>query len=754
MSREEIRHTINSLKTRYLVLQWLESMLLGFSFASLTYSLLSLFFIAGFVNLFTSLLVFLFLVIISAYRKDLFSFAQRDILAYLNAYYPSLQDSTDLLIGGSENLTHLQLLQQAKISTHFSAFYKTIRLPHTLGKTSVILLACLSSSALLFNAAPFYNEESSNNLSSSIKVVGNEVDSPYARIETLTIYTTPPAYTGIQAQYSSSTTLAAPEGSSTQWDVTFSTQCEAVNLIVSGMDTLDFDKKADRSYQLLYPLRQTGFYQLQWTSNGKTILSDFYKVEVVNDASPKIQIKNLEQFTELTLQETLTVNLETHLSDDYGLSNAQIIATVSKGSGESVKFREEKMRFKTPDSITGKQVRATTFFDLRKLGLEPGDELYFYVEAFDTKQPNANRSRTETYFIALQDTANLITSTDEGLGVDLMPEYFRSQRQIIIDTEKLLRNKKALSKEEFNFTSNALGYDQKVLRLRYSEFMGEEFVSGIGPEAVHEEEHGEEDDDDVVKAFGHVHDSENEHNLVEEKHDHGAEKDLDPDKKLSALEEFVHAHDDAEEATFYIQSVKAKLRAALTLMWDAELHLRLFEPQKSLPYQYKILNLLKEISNDSRIYVHRTGFDPPPIKEDKRYTADLQDIKNSTNRYEVEEEESVNGIREAVVLLQAIEQQDSPTLIEKQRLILSKAGQELARLSVDKPLLYLEGLRLLRILINDTIDSTQLPKVVRQTQVELLRAIPIKAISVDQKNVLLHPLDRSFINILDQQKND
>ena len=64
-------------------------------------------------------------------------------------------------------------------------------------------------------------------------------------------------------------------------------------------------------------------------------------------------------------------------------------------------------------------------------------------------------------------------------------------------------------------------------------------------------------------------------------------------------------------------------------MWDAELHLRLYDPEKSLPYQYRALKLLKEISQDSRIYVHRTGFEPPPLKEEKRLTGDLTEIKNS-----------------------------------------------------------------------------------------------------------------------------
>ena len=109
----------------------------------------------------------------------------------------------------------------------------------------------------------------------------------------------------------------------------------------------------------------------------------------------------------------------------------------------------------------------------------------------------------------------MTTAVDAGLGVDLMPEYFRSQRQIIIDSEKLLRERKAIPKETFNSRSNSLAYDQKVLRLRYGEFLGEEFESGIGPQTITGDDHA--GDEDVTKQYGHVHDKDNEHNLVEEK---------------------------------------------------------------------------------------------------------------------------------------------------------------------------------------------------------------------------------------------
>jgi hypothetical protein len=39
------------------------------------------------------------------------------------------------------------------------------------------------------------------------------------------------------------------------------------------------------------------------------------------------------------------VNFTAVVSDDFGIADAYIIATVSKGTGESVKFREERLQF-------------------------------------------------------------------------------------------------------------------------------------------------------------------------------------------------------------------------------------------------------------------------------------------------------------------------------------------------------------------------------------------------------------------------
>lgn len=753
MTLNDLRYWLKRLSARQRLVLLLQALLKGTGFGVLFFALAQAFSISLTSSLVLCIVITIMFVTTSLFLSKIGKINNYYICRSLNQLYPQLQNSTDLILCETQHLSTLQQIQQFKVIEIIATHQDKLKLPNDLLKSAGLFFFCLISALLLMwsqsslktDLVTVIEQKNADQVNVSLRTPA---------IETIKINITPPAYTQIKPYSSPLNNIVIPEESLIHYQIRFNQHVQVASIILSGKDSLQLKSKEEQVFEISFMMKQDAYFQLAW-KNKSWQESDLYAIRVTKDNSPVLTINNLQQFTEFTWEDSPQVMLSANLQDDYSISNAQIIATVSKGSGESVKFREEKINFTSPTLIQGKNIKAEALLNLKKLGLEPGDELYFYIEAFDNKTI-PNRSRTDTYFIAVQDTSEIITSTEEGLGVDLMPEYFRSQRQIIIDTEKLIRNKKALSLADFKATSNELGYDQKVLRLRYSEFMGEEFVSGIGPQ-VDQEDIETTEEQDVTKAFGHVHDSENEHNLVEhkhgEEHDHKHEES-DPDKKLSPLEEFVHAHDDAEEATFYIQSVKAKLRAALTLMWDAELQLRLFEPTKSLPYQYKILKLLKEISNDSRIYVHRTGFDPPPIKEDKRYSADLSEVTNPIKQSQFRQKNAYVAIHQAITLLQSSKNVSAKTFNTKDLQLLQMAGNEMAALSQDNPIVYLEALQGLSKLINGNYSNEELSQIISATEKALWEAMPNNLQQSTRKEIVQHALDSDFIKALEQQKND
>ena len=630
------------------------------------------------------------------YRLGLHQLSAARLASFINRQYPDLDWSADLL-ATDQPLSGLQQLQRERALSKIMELGK-LRLPHQLCLAGLVLLAGILL-IIFFPGIPI-GVGSGQSAAENFPSVGSvENASQPVVLESIEGTINAPAYTGLRTVSFSDPNIKAVEGSVVSWELSFSSAPQQALIIFSGSDTLAL-KKRQSMLSGSAKVFNTGFYQVAWQQDGEWKASDFYKLEVAADLPPQLAIRDLPQFQQFEWNDVQKINVKTDLSDDYGLKDAYLIATVAKGSGESVKFREEKLLFERPQTISGRKVLAERVIDLKKMGLEPGDELYFYVEAWDNKVPKQQTERTETYFLQLKDTASYIVSNDGGLGVDLMPEYFRSQRQIIIDSEKLVAERDKIKKEVFDNTSNGLGHDQKALRLRYGQFLGEEFESGITETEAHEPEEAAAptNTDEAMKQFGHAHDTENEHNLVPQKdHEHAGEEEENP------LEAFAHMHDSEEEATFYIQSVKTKLRAALSMMWDAELHLRMNNPEESLPYQYKILKLLKEISNDSRIYVHRTGFDPPPIKEEKRLTGDLAEINPARRRYVLEPNRSFPNSRKALVLLEKYLLQSALALTAEEKEVLQLAGNEMAQQAIEFPGRYLESMSHLKALIDGEV---------------------------------------------------
>lgn len=752
MSVAEARYRIQNLKRRYLLLRSAEIVLCacaGFLFA---FALIGLFSSAAGWRLAISIGTGLVVFFRQVFHYRLPTLSHTAFTQYLNRHYPQLEESADLFMLADAELNSLQQLQRERTLSRFNSLYPQIKMPHSLVRSSVIFVVGVLFYIGLTAFVPktLMNPGSGSNSPLEL-IIGNQ-DPKAVVIEELGIEITPPAYTTIKKSKAESPHLIIPEGSKVSWVADFSDEVIRAKIIFSGKDSVTLKKTGAHLYSTSHIVNERGFYQVQWEHNKGISISEYYKIELIKDQAPKVTIDNINQFTRLPFSDKLVVPVKSTLRDDYGLADASIVATVSKGSGESVKFREERLRFDKPQKISGKHVVGEIVLNLNKLGMEPGDELYFYVEATDNKTPSPNYNRTETFFIALQDTTKVEFMEDEGLGVDLMPEYFRSQRQIIIDTEKLLRERKEMTKQQFNATSNELGYDQKVLRLRYGQFLGEEFEDQIGH--VEPESQEEESTESIIEKFGHAHDKENEHNLVAEKkptppaHAHD-----DPKDKEDPLAAFAHNHDDGEVATFFVQSVRAKLKAALTVMWDAELHLRLFDPEKSLPYQYTALKLLKEISNDSRIYVHRTGFDPPPLKEEKRLSGDLSEVQTSTGKGTANQDDSFQSIRMALALTERMIGSNTVLISDADRQTFYKAGQELAQIVLEQPN-YLEGLTLLKTLLDGEGEEKQRKEILLKIRSLLWSVLPHQINGPAQKPLTTHLLDQHFLQSLETLRNE
>ena len=667
-----------------------------------------------------TLIVFLIIGIITSLVIKPWQPSLNETSSYIDNHLETLEHSTSLLLKPSGNLSSIALLQQQKVLERLNKEIRTINPPNHVLRSAImaavlIIIGFLSSHLNLFDYfSANKNSIDQENVIRFQPTDSIDVEASIPQLINQTLIVDYPSYTNLRDIKSTKMSVNAVEGSQIKWELEFNKDLQSVS-IESMATSLPMQLK-DGIYIQYMMLLQPGFYNFKFTdTNGNTYFSDLYAIEVSKDISPKIEIKDIEQFTQFEYTDNKDVTFKSLITDDYGINDSFIIATVSKGSGESVKFREEQLNFDTA-VIRGKKTQELLkTINLDAMKMEPGDELYFYVQASDLKTPNSNRTRSETFFLAIKDTTINTFGVEGTLGVDRMPDYFRSQRQLIIDTEKLIKQRLKLSKEDFNFKSNELGFDQKALRIKYGEFMGEEQADGglVSNESLsdfemeQEEDHG---DEDLLDKYSHKHDGDNEHNLVDEK----------KSVTKNPLEEFSHGHDDAEMATLFEESLRSKLLKALGEMWDSELYLRLYEPEKSLPYQYRTLKLLQDIKNSARIYVHRIGFDPPPIKEDKRLSGKLKDINSYRKNEAFDAKKEFPFIRKAIYRIEQIININRGITDADQNLF-DSAGIELAQKAIESPgqfLSALQGLKELSETKNTTIET------LRTVQKGLLQALP------------------------------
>jgi hypothetical protein len=269
--------------------------------------------------------------------------------------------------------------------------------------------------------------------------------------------------------------------------------------------------------------------------------------------------------------------------DDYAVSRATLHLTLARGSGENIRFSDRELPL--PASADPRVRAWSKQWLLSELGMEPGDELYFFVRATDNAE-RAHTVQSATYTLRLPAPAAAADDETTALPTLVKPESLRSQRQIIIDTEQLLADMKAARKPDaptVRERSESIASDQAALRRRYGQFLGEEST-----------------------LFG------------------GADHDDDHDGgKHDVLHEFGHAHDQPENATLFDDATKKVLRRALSAMWDAEKALRAISPSGALAPEHKALDAIKELQQADRIYLHKTAFTPPAIKEEKRMSGDV-----------------------------------------------------------------------------------------------------------------------------------
>jgi len=517
-----------------------------------------------------------------------------------------LEDSTALLFADADTLPPLAHLQRLRLERRIASepapdLRPRWPLRHIAGNA---LLAMLMGSAALWwrPTAPEF-APSTQTAAEPAEKIGD------TRIVRQQIDIQPPAYTGLPARQEASLQVKVPEGSTLSWTLRFAPQPESAELLFHDGTRLPLQRDGE-DWTAARKVEKSSLYRLSLGSTRPISGRRLHRIDVVADQPPQVRVTEPDR--SLTVLETKQARwaLAFEASDDFGLGAAQLRITLAQGTGENISVSARTLQL----SGTGDARRRTyrQSLDLAALGFAVGDDLVVRLAVSDKRTPTAQTTRSASFILRWPPETGAEATGVEGMVKRTLPAYFRSQRQIIIDSEALLKQRGKLTREEFVKHADEIGVDQRILRLRYGQFLGEESEGGAKPPPT----------GDGAKTSA---------TAPTDEHDDGepaSEKPTVTGDATAVLKEYGHTHDQPEAATLLDPETRLLLKSALDQMWQAELHLRQGHPDLALPYEYRALRFIKQVQQASRIYLARVGLELPPIDESRRLSGDRTGLQS------------------------------------------------------------------------------------------------------------------------------
>ena len=527
--------------------------------------------------------------------------------------HPRLQDSADLLFAASDTLNPLQQRQRRHVEQQLQHDPPDLR-PRWPWRAVVLcwlVAILLASAALLWPRAAGMTGTDAGTATTEHAARDT---APVLRGSWLQV--TPPAYSGQAASAGEKLDARALQGSQLQWGLQFSPQPQQAWLQFHDGRRVALQRDGD-DWRGSDVVQRAGLYRIH-TSPAMAEAGRAYRLEVVVDRPPQVKVIEPAQTLNQAAPRQRSWQLRFEASDDFGVNNtATLDITTAKGTGENISFQQRQLNLSGSGPATARRFAYSA--DLAALGLEPGDEVVARLTVRDNRSPQPQEARSASLILRLPSEQQVQASDLEGAIKKVMPAYFRSQRQIIIDAEALLQQRGSLDADTYTKRADAIGVDQRILRLRYGQFLGEEAEGGAKPpptgdlptgDAPTADSHADHADDD-----GHDHDGSNGSTPV-----FGSATDV--------LSEYGHTHDHAEAATLLDPQTRAILKSALDQMWQSEGHLRQGHPDQALPYAYKALGFIKQVQQAERIYLARVGSELPPIDMARRMTGKRDGLGN------------------------------------------------------------------------------------------------------------------------------
>ena len=502
---------------------------------------------------------------------------------------PELEDSTDLLAADRAALPPLQRLQRDRVQARLAGDGPDPRPAWSTRRLWTAWAAGLAASAAVL-AWP-----RAGGLAPAADGPPPPAGAP--RLVASRLHVVPPAYTGLAPRDLPGLDAQVPQGSRLEWTLRFSPRPEGAELAVTEGSPPPLRRAGD-DWTAGLTLDRSLLYRIAVRGGPAAAAPPLHRLEAIADTPPQVRVlQPVRTLTEVSGGRRSWALLF-EAEDDYGAApDAVLRLTVAQGEGEQVGFSERRLTLH--GSGPPRRRRYAASLDLAALGFKPGGDLVAQLLVSDLRAPSPQTTASPSLILRWPSAPETAAEGLDGAVKKVLPAYLRSERQIIIDAERLIRERGGLSPARFQARSDGLGADQQGLRLRYGQFLGGEneqaenaLPTSDADEAPARAPAASADAPVPAKPFG-------------------AEGDV--------TRTYGHAHDETESSALE-PSTRAKLKLSVDQMWAAETHLRQGDPAGALPYANKALAFLKEAQQAERVFVPHTGLAPPPIDETRRLT--------------------------------------------------------------------------------------------------------------------------------------
>ncbi|UOS99275.1 DUF4175 domain-containing protein [Xanthomonas arboricola] len=554
-----------------------------------------------------------------------------------------LEDSSDLLFAPAGQLGPLQALQRQRLEQRLRSTPRDLRPAWPWRRAWAWglpgLLAC---AAVLLWPHPAHRPTAGND-----RIAAASAGTGAPTLGQARLHSTPPAYTGLPPAPLPGLDARVPTGTRLHWQLQVNPAPRSVALRLSDGRRIALARQGSTDrWQGQWVAERASLYRI--LIDGAPADRQLHRLDVLPDRPPQVRVLAPEQSLVLWTPSSGGWTLRFEASDDYAVAaSAELRLTLAQGSGENITFKTQRRTLggNGPARLRG----FSTTLQPQALGMAAGDDLIAQLIVHDTRQPGPQEGRSASVILRWPPPEQTMAAGLEASVKQTLPAYFRSQRQIIIDAEALLKEKPRLDPATYLKRADAIGVDQRLLRLRYGQFLGEESEGAPqGPPTADEAPTSDAPAEDLPTADMPTADApatpaapapaRDEHG--HDAHDHAAESgaaalddhdhahgDGAPERggfgqAQDVLSEFGHTHDHAEAATLLDPQTRALLRAALDQMWQSEGELRQGHPERALPFANKALGFIKQVQQAERIYLARVGTQLPPIDPGRRLSGD------------------------------------------------------------------------------------------------------------------------------------